>query len=117
MLNTPLFAQEISVTTQIFNEDNGLSRYANFIHKDSRDQIWIGIQFGLYGYDGQEFTHFDEKNGLPFRQIMEIYEDADGWFWLYQSCFTKPNCERDLIFFHPLSQEVMTFEERFGTNR
>lgn len=114
MFSSHLFAQEMAVTTQLYDEENGLSRYANFIHKDGRDQIWVGTQFGLYRFDGRDFTHFDEKNGLPFRQVMEIYEDAEGWFWLYRSCLAKPNCEPDLAFFHPLSQEVLTFEERFG---
>ncbi len=110
----PSFSQKIEVKTQDFNETNGLSTYANFIHKDSRDIIWIGTQFGLYRFDGQDFAHFDEKDGLPFRQIMEIFEDTEGWFWLHKTCIGKPNCQRDLAFFHPLTKEVMTFEERFG---
>ncbi len=108
------FSQTIEVKTQDFNETNGLSIYANFIHKDSRDIIWIGTQFGLYRFDGQDFAHFDEKDGLPFRQIMEIFEDTEGWFWLHKTCIGKPNCQRDLAFFHPLTKEVLTFEERFG---
>ena len=108
------FGQTIDVKTQDFNETNGLSTYANFIHKDSRDIIWIGTQFGLYRFDGQEFAHFDEKDGLPFRQIMEIFEDTEGWFWLHKTCINKPNCIPDLAFFHPLTNQVLTFEERFG---
>ncbi len=107
-------AQTIQVETQSYNEENGLSRYANFIHKDSRGIIWVGTQFGLYRFDGKEFKHFDENVGLPFRQIMEIYEDSEGWFWLYRSCHTKPNCIKDLAFFHPVTHQVLTFKERFG---
>lgn len=91
-----------------------MSSYANFTFKDSRGIIWIGTQYGLYRFDGQGFKHYDEQFGLPFRQVMEIYEDADGWFWLFRSCLRKPNCEKDLAFFHPLREEVQTFEERFG---
>ncbi len=109
-----LNSQTISVETKLYNDENGLSQYANFIHKDSRGIIWTGTQYGLYRLDGQEFEHFDEKNGLPFRQIMEIYEDAEGWFWLYKSCKYKPNCIKDLAFFHPITREVLTFEQRFG---
>ena len=76
--------------------------------------MWVGTQFGLYRFDGRVFVHYDQSDGLPFRQVMEIYEDSEGWFWLYKSCFKKPNCERNLAFFHPLTKEVLTFEERFG---
>lgn len=107
-------SQTIAVETQFFNEETDLSRYANFIHKDSRGLIWVGTQYGLYRFDGTRFTHFNENVGLPFRQIMEIYEDSEGWFWLYKNCHNKPNCEKDLAFFHPLTREVLTFEQRFG---
>ena len=115
LLGHPSFGQIISTESELFNDKNGLSSFANYIHKDSRGIIWFGTQYGLYRYDGQNFQHFDEKSGLPFRQIMEIYEDSEGWFWLYRSCKRKPNCEKNLAFFHPLRQEVKTFEERFGT--
>ena len=104
----------MSVETKIYNDDNGLSSYANYTHKDSRGIIWVGTQYGLYRFDGSDFVFFNEKNGLPFRQIMEIYEDSEGWFWLYKSCVRKPNCERDLAFFHPLTKEILTFQQRFG---
>ena len=108
------FNQTITVDTHLYDEENGLSRYANYIHKDNRGIIWVGTQYGLYRFDGLGFTVFNENAGLPFRQIMEIYEDTDGWLWLYKSCLYKPLCQKDLAFFHPLTQEVQTFEQRFG---
>ncbi len=114
MLFIPVHSQTIQVETKIYNEENGLSRYANYTYKDNRGIIWVGTQYGLYRFDGQDFVHFDEKDGLPFRQIMEIYEDTDGWLWLYRSCHSKPLCERNLAFFHPLSKKTLTFEQRFG---
>ncbi len=57
----------------------------------------------------------EENAGLPFRQIMEIFEDWEGWFWLCKSCQTKPNCEKDLVFFHPLTKEIQTLDRRFGS--
>lgn len=110
----PNYSQTMRVEIKQYNDENGLSRFANYIHKDSRGIIWIGTQYGLYRFDGQEFTHFNEKDGLPFRQVMEIYEDSEGWFWLYRSCLRKPNCKKDVAFFHPLTREIMTFEQRFG---
>lgn len=76
----------------------------------------MGTQYGLYRFDGREFVQFNEENGLPFRQVMEIYEDEEGWFWLYRNCISKPDCIIDLAFFHSVTHQVMTFEERFGKN-
>ena len=111
---TNTLAQTIQVETPTFyNEENGLSSYVNYIFKDSRDILWVGSQFGLYRFDGQEFVCFNEGSGLPFRQVMEIYEDREGWLWLYKSCRNKPSCQRNLAFFHPLTHKVQTFEQRF----
>lgn len=104
-----------NITT--YNTDNGLAgRYANFIHKDHRGLIWMGTQHGLHRFDGHEFKIFDEDTGLPFNQVMAIYEDAEGWLWLFRSCFHKDKdyCFKDCVFMHSVTHEVKTFEAFFG---
>ena len=78
------YGQSLTWEESIYGQEEGLSSYANFVHKDSRGVVWIGTQFGLFRFDGQDFVQYDEKDGLPFRQIMEIFEDAEGWFWLHK---------------------------------
>lgn len=107
-------AQHISVDSKLYNDENGFSLYANVIHKDSRGLFWIGTHFGMYRFDGNEFVLYDESTGLPFNRILEIYEDNEGWFWLYNSCESIFECEKGLVFFHPLTKKVLTFQERFG---
>ena len=109
------FSQSPEVKTHLFNEENGLSRYANCIHKDRRGIIWAGTDYGLYRFDRDAFVKIEANMDLPFRQVMEIYEDAEGWFWLYKSCWSKgKKCERNLVFFHPITKEVLTLAQRFG---
>lgn len=110
-----LSAQQFLADVEFYNHENGLAgRFANCTFEDSRGLVWIGTQFGLNRFDGRDFLLFDEVNGLPFNQVMEIYEDSDGWLWLFRSCYGKNSCARDLAFFHSVSHEVLTFEGRFG---
>lgn len=110
--------KEYIIDIQDFTPDNGLaSQFSNFAFVDSRGITWFGTQAGLNRYDGQELKLYDEEEtGFPFNQIMEIYEDNEGYFWLYRSCIRKPvdYCFKDLFFFHPITEEVLTIEQRFG---
>lgn len=102
-----------------YRPENGLAgSFTNYTHKDSRGLYWIGTQNGLHRFDGREFKVFDETYGLPFNQVMEIYEDNEGWLWLYRSCQGKDKdyCYKDLGFFHHRTYEVKSFEERFGVD-
>lgn len=108
-------------TTSIeYTTENGLGgRFANFTYKDSRGLIWLGTQYGgLHRFDGRDFKIFNEDNGLPFNQVMEIYEDSEGWLWLYRSCYKKDKayCFKELAFIHHITHEILTFKERFGEN-
>lgn len=115
--NSPLHAQDYLANIQFYNQENGLAgQYANCTFRDSRGLIWIGTQFGLHRFDGRDFLIFNEATGLPFPQVMQIHEDSEGWLWLFRNCFGKMSCTRDLSFFHSITHEVQTFEERFGPN-
>lgn len=113
-----VFSQtEYLTTVKKYTTENGLAgRFANYTLKDSRGIIWMGTQHGLHRFDGRDFKVFDEESGLPFPEVMEIYEDAEGYLWLYRSCYSKNEdyCTKDLVFFHTVTHEVVSVTERFG---
>ena len=53
---------------------------------------------------------------MPFNLVMEMYEDEEGYFWMYRSCYAKGEdaCFKDLFFFHSITFDTLNFEERFG---
>lgn len=111
----PVFSQDYIGNVEFYSYENGLAgRFANYTFEDSRGVIWIGTQYGLHRFDGRDFVIFDETTGLPFPQVMEIYEDQEGWLWLFRSCLRKSDCFKDLCFFNSVTHQVLTFEERFG---
>ena len=51
------------------------------LHQDKSGNLWFGTYGGgLVKYDGRNFTHFSEKDGLD-NWIMSILEDKDGNLW------------------------------------
>lgn len=52
------------------------------IMEDSKGNIWIARQgYGACRYDGESFTHFTKKEGLPSNSVTDIQEDAQGNIW------------------------------------
>lgn len=108
-----------TITTTYYNSENGLpGRFASYVHKDSRGLLWMTTLHGLHRFDGRDFKTFNRDTHLPFNLVMEIYEDSEGYFWLYKSCYEKnsDNCHKTLSFFHPLSYDTLNFEARFGSD-
>jgi len=44
--------------------------------------IWFGCYYGLYRYDGSQFSHFETGSGLIGNQIRCILEDTNGNIWV-----------------------------------
>ena len=78
----------------IFNEEQKLSNdgrkekgyYSDNrivdITEDSKGNIWWATQgIGVLRYDGQQITHFTEKEGLIHNYISSILEDDEGQLW------------------------------------
>ncbi|WP_347925666.1 two-component regulator propeller domain-containing protein [Pontimicrobium sp. SW4] len=50
---------------------------------DKNGDLWFGTSTeGLYKYDGEKFSNFNESNGLCTNQIWSIIEDDKGIIWL-----------------------------------
>jgi ligand-binding sensor domain-containing protein/two-component sensor histidine kinase len=70
-----------------YTSRDGLSHnQVSCIFKDSRNLIWVGTEFGLNLYDGNEFTPFfhipGDTNSLPHNKILGITEDKLNRLWI-----------------------------------
>lgn len=63
---------------------NNLNIYSLF--KDSRNNIWISTNNGLYRYDHGKVIHFTNEHeqgyGLITNEIRKVFEDATGRIWI-----------------------------------
>lgn len=57
-----------------FNTTNGLpSNKINCLAEDGYNNIWIGTDKGLIKFDGNNFTKYSTKSGLPSDTILALY--------------------------------------------
>ncbi|SFT51240.1 Histidine kinase [Lishizhenia tianjinensis] len=69
-------------STLSINEECGLnSRECYFVTKDSKDNLWICTDLGVYKYDGYNTIHYSINDGLLSNVVFEIYEDYKGRIW------------------------------------
>jgi ligand-binding sensor domain-containing protein len=60
----------------------------SFKLEDSHSNLWFAVEgYGVFKYDGKEFTHLTKKDGLCSMNISNIIEDEYGdlWFACLQS--------------------------------
>ena len=110
VLFEPLSAQDYIVNVQQFGIEEGLlHRDVMSVFEDKNGLIWIGGYKGLQRYDGHEFKSWSKTNrtGLLY-YISNIIQDDAGWLWLWN------NDALQVVFFNPETEEILTFEERFG---
>ncbi|HMR90435.1 MAG TPA: two-component regulator propeller domain-containing protein, partial [Saprospiraceae bacterium] len=47
-----------------------------------KGNIWFTAEgYGVYRYDGENFTQFTTKNGLTSNVVLSIMEDEKGQIW------------------------------------
>ena len=106
-----LIAQDHNVSVSSYTLEDGLSHnQINWIHKDKQGMLWIGCFNGINRYDGQEFKYV-AKVDFAHVDMMDIMEDEEGDLWLIEGRESN-----NLFFFNTITEEVKTFEEKFGAN-
>lgn len=78
------YAQNPEIRIQHFGFEEGLSsRIVYNIYQDAKGFIWIGTDYGLNRFDGQEFKVYTKKgHDLSNNKIPKIVSDNQGMIWL-----------------------------------
>lgn len=67
---------------QSYGAESGLDNLAvRRIAQDRTGFLWVGTEDGLYRYDGERFTRFDSRNGLPSTWINDLLSTPEGQLW------------------------------------
>lgn len=88
ILSTYLTAQQYLPTVKQYTTKDGLSSdVVHAIHKDQRGFIWIGTEYGLNRFDGQEFDFFSRDNQafMTIEAVHKIASDGQGHLWILKS--------------------------------
>lgn len=77
----------ISLQAQVYNvsgysANQDLHSQVISVHQDSEGFIWFGTHGGIYRFDGNEFIHFGDDEGLPGTFMRDILEDKEGMIWM-----------------------------------
>lgn len=109
---TPMSSNDYTIDVQQFGLEDGLwHRSVQTVFEDKNGFIWIGTDKGLQRYDGHDFKTWTkaDKTGLLY-YISAIGQDDAGWLWLWNNDRLK------FVFLHPETEEILSVEERFGTD-
>ncbi len=113
-------SQNYLVKKKSFNAGSGLSHdMVQSFHQDREGFMWIGTKYGLNRFDGHDFQWFTrEQDGLSSNNIGEIYEDGNAWLWLVhvEYKFRVPTFF-SIDLFNPMTNEVISFDEQFQTDK
>lgn len=113
-----LSGQEYIFQVENYRMEEGLSHAdVQSIHQDREGFIWIGTNYGLNRFDGYRFKWFtQEKHGLQTNAVNYILEDDQGWLWLINTGFRSSREVRTIDIFNPVTEQVVSFEEKFRKN-
>ncbi len=111
----PIYSQEYSVKIKSIGIEDGLtSRSINGFYQDKDGLIWMGSDFGLNRYDGNEVkTYTQENNQLVSNYVRWYAEDANDNLWLYGK---DPNLgnRSALQVFDPLQGKAIALDKFFN---
>lgn len=51
------------------------------IAEDSKQNIWLGTDNGVYKIEGEQLLHFNEKRGFTDNSVRHIFKDAENNLW------------------------------------
>lgn len=83
--------------THHYSETEGLATsFVNDIVQDNSGRMWLATRDGISCYDGVNWEHHDESNGLPDYSFIKIRISRDGKIW----AVAKPDRSSELpVFF------------------
>lgn len=65
---------------QPLKEIEYLNEYVDIVH--SGENLWVGSRYyGIFRFDGYEWAHFTNADGLPNNTIISIYEEKPDMVW------------------------------------
>jgi len=68
---------------RLFGQDEGLLNLTvTAIYQDQQGFLWVGTANGVFRFDGERFTRFATKNGLPAAYIVDVKESSDQTLWV-----------------------------------
>ena len=90
------------------------SNHIYAVHEDVNGFIWVCTQKGVSKFDGDRFTNFTTKDGLPTNDLWNILEDSKNRMWLHfrghELCYIQHDsinlvpldfdCEGSVLFEH-----------------
>lgn len=51
------------------------------VAEDSKQNLWLGTEKGVFKVEGDRIFHFDEKSGFSDNSVNHIYKDAENNLW------------------------------------
>ena len=51
------------------------------IAEDSKQNLWLGTEKGVFKLEGNQILHFDEKSGFSDNSVNHIYKDVENNLW------------------------------------
>ncbi len=79
------FEDERIVNITHFHAGQGpLTTFAYFLQHDARGRLWVGTDRGLESFDGQSWTHLDQRDGLVWddTNAEAIWAEKDNSLWI-----------------------------------
>ena len=100
-------------------DDNELTDFSSYfndvkinsIQGDSKKNIWIGTDGGLYRYSNSGFLRITEREGLSNNRTYGIVEDSNGFLWISTSYGLNRLSSEELSFRTYLSAEGLPFHQ------
>jgi signal transduction histidine kinase/ligand-binding sensor domain-containing protein len=76
----------VTISIERISTEDGLSNsLVHAITQDKQGFIWIGTEYGLNRYDGQNFTIYTstaDTNSISNSSVLSLCEDQDGFLWV-----------------------------------
>ncbi len=115
------WGQEYQVEVQSLSVEDGLSnRWVNSITQTQDGYIWIGTNYGLNRYDGQEFKQYTSySHQLQNDNVSKVQATSNNLLWLFYGIYSMgldavPNWSvRGIDLLDQETEKIISFEDFF----